>query len=57
MKENKALEALNCLYTFGYEELQNQRDICGLFVSDCGIEYSGENKQAFRNGGNSLTGI
>lgn len=40
MKEDKALEALDCLYTSGYKELQNQRDICGLFVSDCGILYT-----------------
>ncbi len=40
MKDGKALEALDCLYTSGYKELQNQPDVCGLFVSDCGILYT-----------------
>ena len=46
MKSGEALHALDYLYTFGYEELLEQDDICGMFVSDCGILYTTGNNKA-----------
>ena len=40
MKQSKAMNALDCLYTIGYEELQNPWDVCGMFISDSGILYT-----------------
>ena len=51
MKENKALDALDVFYNSGYDELQQSHEVCGIFVSDCGILFTkgGEKKRQLEN--------
>lgn len=40
MKDDKrAVKAIDRFYSFGYDVLQNNQDISGFFVSDCGILF------------------
>jgi hypothetical protein len=38
----QAMQALDCLYTSGYNAIQDNRSVNGFFVSDCGILFTRE---------------
>ena len=40
MRRDKAVDALNALYNNGYWQLQNNRNVCGTFISDCAVLYT-----------------
>ncbi len=45
--ENKAWDALDKFYQYGFDALENKEQVDGLFISDCGIIF-------VRNGQNAL---